>query len=794
MVGTGPGPARAAPGRANCQAAPFSFHQTMVAPSPSAAPPARGRPRRQRALRWLLAALLALVALLALAILGVATFDWNRIRPWVNEKVSRATGREFAIEGRLAARWHWPQPLESGWRRWVPGVTVQAQQLRMDNPQGFAVLESSQDAFPAAQSTGLPALPPRPGPQAQAASEGSSAARSPDHPLALEQHTATPEAPPRTPERMGTVASASATLRLLPLLSRTLWLDTVVLTGPDIVLARRSDGSNNWTFTTPEQGEERPGRDNPWDLRVDQLVIRGGWLGYVDGGRDLALRARIDTLASDDPEDEDGRYGMRFALQGRYGKAPVAGEGLGGPVLSLCRKVLDYPVRFAAHSGEVQAQGEGIVRNPAKLSGMDLQLGVKAPSMADLYPITGLVLPNTPPFAVHGRLLGDLTPERAVWEYRDFDGTVGDSDLHGRVSYTSGEPRPRLEGHMTSKLLRLADLGPVLGAPSGKRPQEKGTDQRPGKVLPDVHFDTGRWGAMDMDLAFSGERIVRPDALPLERLSVRAVLQDRQLHLTPLRFGMARGRIDSDVLLDARSKPLQARAKGSVEGLQLSALFPKVELMKKSFGRLDGGFALEGRGDSVAAMLGSSAGDARLYIRDGTFSKELLDLAALNLGSVIVAKLFGEHQEVRLRCAVAQWRVRDGMADAHNVKLNTEEAIVTVTGLVDLEEEEMRLRIKPDSLKWKFFSLRTPLYVRGSFAHPQVGVEPGPLLLRAGAAVAAAAVAPAALALVPITVPGAEDDASCAKLLQPEASTRPPAKTREAAPPAPPPAPLPQPQ
>src|SRR5690606_41722106 len=115
-------------------------------------------------------------------------------------------------------------------------------------------------------------------------------------------------------------------------------------------------------------------------------------------------------------------------------------------------------------------------------------------------------------------------------------------------------------------------------------------------------------------------------------------------------------------------------------------------------------------------------------------------------------------------------------------------------GLVDLGEEEMRLRIGPDSLKWKFFSLRTPLYVRGSFAHPQVGVEPGPLLLRAGAAVAAAAVAPAALALVPITVPGAEDDASCAKLLQPEASTRPPAKTREAAPPAPPPAPLPQPQ
>ena len=44
-------------------------------------------------------------------------------------------------------------------------------------------------------------------------------------------------------------------------------------------------------------------------------------------------------------------------------------------------------------------------------------------------------------------------------------------------------------------------------------------------------------------------------------------------------------------------------------------------------------------------------------------------------------------------------------------------------------------------------------------------MEAGPLLLRAGAAVVAAAVAPAALALVPITVPAADDDTHCKPLL-----------------------------
>ena len=164
----------------------------------------------------------------------------------------------------------------------------------------------------------------------------------------------------------------------------------------------------------------------------------------------------------------------------------------------------------------------------------------------------------------------------------------------------------------------------------------------------------------------------------------------------------------------------------------------------------------------------------------------MLDLSALNVGSVVVAKLFGENEEVKLRCAVADFAVRDGVAQARSVKLSTDEALVEATGTVDLRNEQLDLRIKPESLNWKFLSLRTPLYVRGTFDKPRVGLEAGPLLLRAGAAVAAAAIAPVALALVPITVPAAEDDERCADMLaragdavkagKAGAAARPPAK------------------
>ncbi|MDA8451402.1 AsmA family protein [Acidovorax sp. NCPPB 3859] len=716
------------------------------------------RRQRGRALNWLLGLLATLVALALIALVVLLTFDWNRARPWINERVSAATGRHFAIEGDLTARWHWPQPadMETGWRRWVPGLTVQAERMVLGNRADFGrygavgmdadnadarVVERRASAASAtAPASGVPASP---------ASAPASAASAP------EAAGAAGSGP--VPPSMATVGRAAASLKLLPLLVRHVSIGTLSIQTPDVALARRADGSNNWTFDRPApDGSASP---NPWTMNVARLVVNDGRLALSDAQKDLAFVAHLAT------QSQPGPYGVRFDVRGRYAKARIEGSGQAGNVLSLRQQDVQYPLQFKARAGTVRAEVEGTLANPLALAGMDLQVLLQAESMADLYPLTGLVLPNTPPFRTKGHLVGSLEPGRAVWDYRDFTGTVGQSDLRGQLTYTSGQPRPRLKGEMASRQLRLADLGPVVGAPSGERPQEKGTSKRAGKVLPDASFATDRWNAMDLDLTFKGERIVRDESLPIENLDVHARMDNAQLTLSPLRFGVAQGKIDSSVVLDGRDGPLKAQLRGSVDGLRLSALFPKVELMEKSFGRLDGAMAVNGTGNSIAKMLGTSNGEARVYIRDGRFSKQMLDLAALNVGSVVVAKLFGENKEVQLRCAVADFGIKDGIAQTRSVKLNTEEAVVEAMGTLDLGREYMDIYIKPESLKWKFFSLRTPLYVRGTFADPKVGVEAGPLLLRAGAAIAAAAVAPVALALVPVTVPAAEDDENCATLL-----------------------------
>lgn len=658
--------------------------------------------------RWARTALKAALALLLLVVgagVYIGVGDWNGARGWLGQRVSNAIGRPFEIRGDLRVRWQWPHALETGWQRWLPTPIVHAGDVLIGNPPSFA-------------------------------------ARGP---------------------YLAQIEQVAADIALWPMLSRTIDVRSVVLSGPDVRLERNETDQNNWTIHRTTQNEQSP----RWAVNLGRLMVNKGQLAYDDAPRQLSVAGSVADLEPN--ATESGRYGIGFEFSGWHGKANVRGVGKAGHLLSLRDEQLEFPLKLDARAGSLVTTAEGVIANPRQLSGVDFQVSLKGSSMADLFPLTGLVLPNTPAFQTQGHLVGTLKPEGAVWRYSDFTGQFGQSDVRGDVTYTSAKPRPQLKGKLSSKLLRLADLGPVIGTEARDAGRNATAPRkaaaRSGKVLPNDPFATDRWDKMDLDLEYVGERIVRPKAVPIDSLRMRAVLDNAQLRLAPLDFGVAQGRFKAQVLMNARTKPLQASLRGDVQGLKLSALFPEIELMRKSLGRVDGGVALDARGQSIAQLLGSANGQAKLMVREGVMSQRLLDMAGLNLGSVLVSKLFGTDKEVRLRCAIADIPVRQGVAQAQNVKLNTDEALIEVTGSADMAREVFDIDVNPKAYELKLFSLRTPLEVRGPFAQPHVGVKPGPLIVRAAAAIAAAAAAPAALALVPITVPGAADEPGCAPLM-----------------------------
>jgi uncharacterized protein involved in outer membrane biogenesis len=268
---------------------------------------------------------------------------------------------------------------------------------------------------------------------------------------------------------------------------------------------------------------------------------------------------------------------------------------------------------------------------------------------------------------------------------------------------------------------------------------------------------------MDADVKFKGVKILRDKDLPLDDIQAHVKLDDRVLALTPLNFGFAGGTLSNVITLNGRGEKIEADMVTSARHLKLKKLFPGAESMNASFGELHGDATLKGQGRSIAELLGYSNGEMKAVVSRGTVSHFLLEAAGLNIANMVLVKLFGDEQ-VMLNCVAADFRVTNGLMQARVFKLETEDTTVDVTGDVNLRTEKLDLDVRPANKTVRIFTLRSPLYIKGTFKKPDVGVQAGPLVARAGAAVVLVVVATPFAALLPLLNVGTHDSDGCTAL------------------------------
>ncbi|CAN5292770.1 AsmA family protein [soil metagenome] len=548
------------------------------------------------------------------------------------------------------------------------------------------------------------------------------------------------------------IGSLAFSLNPISLLRKKIDIPLLQFDAPKLSLERAADGKNNWTFSHK--------KDSGWQVEVDQIVLNNGSIHFIDAIRHADVKLVIDTL-----DQPTGGYGVSWTMTGTYNKEKLAGKGRAGAVLSLRSQAEPYPLEAEIRAGTTTIAIQGTVTKPAKLAALDLKLALSGASMSQLYAQTGLVLPETASYSTQGRLIGNLGGEADTWRYEKFTGKMGGSDLSGTLDYTDGEPRPVLKGTVVSNVLQFDDLAPLIGADSDESKARRGAlaKQPRGKILPVEQFKSDRWNSIDADVQFSAQKIVRAKELPINKLSTRVKLKDGVLSLNPLNFDMAGGTIRSDLKLDGNQKTIKAEMKVAARHLKLKQLFPAFKPMQASFGEINGDAKLSATGNSIAALLGHSNGEIKALINQGTISKLLLEEAGLNVADVILTKIVGDKQ-VKLNCMASDFVVNKGVMQTRSFVLDTEDAVLEIEGSIDLAQEQLGLTIKPRSKGLRLISFRAPIYVRGSFDHPEVTVDAAVLARKAGTALVLAAVAPVA-ALLPLIKAGPGESSECAALI-----------------------------
>lgn len=558
-------------------------------------------------------------------------------------------------------------------------------------------------------------------------------------------------------KQMVTSEAVEIVIDLPQLLRQNIVLPEVALRRPVVFLEQGADGRKNWLL-------DREQLDEAARLRIGRLTLDQGSVGYDDVRQKTSIRAALSTV-----DTQTAVAALRFSAQGRYKGMPLKAQGIGGPVLGLRDEQAPYPLQGEFTVGLTGVKVDGTITSLLKFSAVDMRLTVHGASLAQLFPLLGIAFPETPAYKTEGRIVHS----GKTWRYEKFSGRIGESDIAGSVEVDTGGKRPALKADLVSRLLDLADLGPVIGVRSGSVAAAKAaapptaavSAPTPAKarVLPDVPFKTERWDSVDAEVTLKAKTIRRAGELPLEDLDTHLSLRDSVLTLDPLKFGVAGGHLDAVISLDGRQDPIRAQARVRARKIRMALLLPSADRNTTSIGQINGEFDLSGTGNSVGRMLATSSGKLGLVVTRGEISRLTMEKAGLHLWEILQLKMTGD-ERIKLRCAVADFGVKDGVMNTEALIFDTEITTLFGTGSIDLAQEKLDLTFNQRTKDTSPLALRSPIHVRGTFARPAVGVDKGRVAVRAIGALALGVVNPL-LALLPLIDAGPGSDSDCRELI-----------------------------
>lgn len=215
---------------------------------------------------------------------------------------------------------------------------------------------------------------------------------------------------------MAQMRSAEIDVEFWPLLRGKVRLPEIRLEHTKVVLEAGDDTHpGNWVFETSGGDGTLP--------RLGRLLVQDGRLQYIDAANKSDVDVAINSLAP--PRSDQRAAPIGIDGKGRWKGYPFTLKGNTASPLELSQTEHPFRIDLRGSAGATRTHVRGTLTNPFQFQVFDLQMALSGQDMEDLYPLTGVAIPSTPPYTLDGHLRrnGD------IWRYEDFTGKAGDSDL-----------------------------------------------------------------------------------------------------------------------------------------------------------------------------------------------------------------------------------------------------------------------------------------------------------------------------------------------------------------------------
>jgi uncharacterized protein involved in outer membrane biogenesis len=541
-------------------------------------------------------------------------------------------------------------------------------------------------------------------------------------------------------------------------------LPQIKVVRPAIDVERDAKGRASWEFGT-EEGRPQKSSQPAKIPAIRRLAIESGTIRVSDAIRKLKLDGTLN--ASEVSGQESG--GFELKCKGSLNAKPFRADLHGGPLINLDP---GHPYQLTAHlsAADIKVDARTSFPKPFDMAQYNVKFEVSGNDLADVFYLTGLALPNTPPY----RLSADVEHRGTLFRMDNLKGKLGSSDIEGAVEIETGRTRPKFIAKVRSDTLNIVDLAPTLGQPaapantlSAQTPPAAAKQVPPPtaqRLFPDADLQVNRVRGMDADVTYQARSVAAPK-MPMKEVRFHLLLNDGVLKLDPLSFVLDSGKFAGNVTIDAAQDVPESTIDMGIDDVDLSQ-FTSAKLKQPPLqGSMTGRLKIHGYGTSVHKLAASADGTVSVALPTGQMNEALAELTGIDVSKGLGLLLSQKQANAGIRCGVIDFQAQKGTLDARSVFIDTTNVLITGRGHVDLGDERLDLSLQGDPKKVRFFRLRSPITLHGTLLHPAVGVKTENLVAQAGVAAALGTLLTPFAAALAFIDPGLAKNKDCSAVM-----------------------------
>ena len=310
---------------------------------------------------------------------------------------------------------------------------------------------------------------------------------------------------------------------------------------------------------------------------------------------------------------------------------------------------------------------------------------------------------------------------------------VNQSHMTGEMSLDTVARPPRLDIDLTTRKLQIDDFKAGDWSPVQVTTNERKEDvaEKAAKAQddrPEVQALLSPEFMRSLDVRFNLKvQEVLSGKDKLGNGNLEAGLEKGRFFVHPMQLNIPGGsvKIEFDFAPTDTEVALEIGAK--VEEFDYGILARRIRPDSNMGGWLSLDVDLKSRAKNLETIMQHANGYIDFAIVPENFEANLFELWAVNLLSAVLPKLDSEATS-KVNCGVFRFDIKDGQMKEDAIFVDTTKMQVGGEAQVNFKTNEVNLAMAPKAKKAEFFSLATPIQVKGTFNDYKIGVQPGGLI------------------------------------------------------------------